>query len=259
MSNQFLVDWSSRLYSSLLVLYPLTFRECFADEMVATHRNMATDALKSGKVPSLLMLWCGIFLDLTISVPREHCSGLFRQKHVGLLPEIAAGIDIRVVDQLTDRAKLALTLAFNGSPGNGKPCITPLDIFVGVTREKTGYGATIAGRLNSPELHLAIAENCTPVRHANSCLSRESLVVLEAATTEAQRLGCSFVGTEHLLFGVLSVADKSNNAYFKHRCKEHLADAAATLSKHAVRGVGSIKVAIVLTALVVAVLACIGL
>ncbi|MGE5265014.1 MAG: hypothetical protein ACM3S0_16660 [Acidobacteriota bacterium] len=60
-----------RVYASLLYLYPRVFRDEFAEEMLKTFADMATEASQGGELRLLAFCWRE-FRDLPIAVVREH-------------------------------------------------------------------------------------------------------------------------------------------------------------------------------------------
>jgi hypothetical protein len=65
------VQYSERIYSALLSLYPIPFRVRFAPEMVQLFRDMCADALEKGEIAVLVAFWLRTMRDLALSILRE--------------------------------------------------------------------------------------------------------------------------------------------------------------------------------------------
>src|SRR5262249_4760392 len=65
------IQYSERVYSALLSLYPAQFRLRFAPEMLQLFRDCCHDALEKGEVAVVVVVWLRLTRDLFISVLRE--------------------------------------------------------------------------------------------------------------------------------------------------------------------------------------------
>jgi hypothetical protein len=63
------IQYSERLYSALLSLYPVRFRVRFAPEMVQLFRDCCHDALEKGEVAVVVAFWLRVSRDLYFSTP----------------------------------------------------------------------------------------------------------------------------------------------------------------------------------------------
>jgi hypothetical protein len=72
------IQYSERLYSALLSLYPVRFRIRFAPEMVQLFRDCCHDALEKGEVAIVVAFWLRVSRDLCISVLRERGREIIR-------------------------------------------------------------------------------------------------------------------------------------------------------------------------------------
>jgi hypothetical protein len=88
---------SEKLYAWLLRLYPAHFREEYGDEALRLFRDRARD--ECGFFPRL-RLWLDLFVDFTISVPREYL-------HVPA-PRVAAAAPQYPVLRIASRASVLL-------------------------------------------------------------------------------------------------------------------------------------------------------
>ena len=65
------IQYSERVYSALLSLYPIRFRVRFTPEMLQLFRDCCHDALEKGQVAVLVAFWLQVTRDLMYSVVRE--------------------------------------------------------------------------------------------------------------------------------------------------------------------------------------------
>src|SRR5262245_13216361 len=65
------IQYSERLYSALLSLYPIRFRVRFTPEMLQLFRDCCHDAVEKGQVAVLVAFWLQAIRDLLYSVLRE--------------------------------------------------------------------------------------------------------------------------------------------------------------------------------------------
>jgi ATP-dependent Clp protease ATP-binding subunit ClpC len=117
-------------------------------------------------------------------------------------------------DRFTDRAKRAMTIAREEALRLGTGYIGPEHVFLGVLREANGLGhATLKGllgdlsqlageveKLGAPSMGAAKAGTPAP---AQLPFTAEAKYALEGALEEAAKLKHGYVGTEHLLLGLL--------------------------------------------------------
>ena len=62
------INYSERLYSALLSLYPAHFRIRFAGEMMQLFRDCCHEALEKGEVAVMAAFWLQAIRDLGVSV-----------------------------------------------------------------------------------------------------------------------------------------------------------------------------------------------
>ena len=65
------LQYSERVYSALLSLYPARFRVRFAQEMLQLFRDCCHDALEKGQIAVLAAFWMRAVRDLFFSIIRE--------------------------------------------------------------------------------------------------------------------------------------------------------------------------------------------
>jgi hypothetical protein len=68
--------WSARLYRSLLLVYPASFRRAYGDEMARAFRDLCRDAWQASGAGGVLALWPGALRDLALAASAEHVGGL---------------------------------------------------------------------------------------------------------------------------------------------------------------------------------------
>jgi hypothetical protein len=71
MAGHLSIQYSERVYSALLSLYPTRFRIRFAPELMQLFRDCCHDALDKGEVAVLVAFWLRVSRDLFVSVLRE--------------------------------------------------------------------------------------------------------------------------------------------------------------------------------------------
>jgi ATP-dependent Clp protease ATP-binding subunit ClpC len=119
-------------------------------------------------------------------------------------------------DRFTERAKQALTAAQEAASELGHGYVGSEHILLGLTRQEDGVAAKVLREagidsnlvLELIEKYVGRGESGDPAQG----LTPRSKRIIEIAAAEANRLGHSYVGTEHLLMGILreheSVASK---------------------------------------------------
>jgi hypothetical protein len=111
-------------------------------------------------------------------------------------------------ERFTERAKKVLTLAQEEAESAGHSYIGPEHLLIGLLREEEGLAARALGTLGvalDGTREAIRAELGTTPRTAISQIIPTARVkkVIEAAFEESQRMGHAYVGTEHLLLGLL--------------------------------------------------------
>lgn len=121
--------------------------------------------------------------------------------------------------KLTTRAQKAWRLASEGASKQGRSAFGPLDLLVGVLAEGTGVGA---GALKSvgidlPAFHRELPDYPVlddPLDTKTLSPNPDAVRVLEEATNASQELGHNYVGSEHLVLGLLTTKDDTlTNAF----------------------------------------------
>lgn len=115
---------------------------------------------------------------------------------------------MRFEDRFTERAKLALNFAHEAAAEMGHGYVGSEHILLGLAREKEGVAArTLRQAGLDEELIIALIEKYMG-RGERSDTTAQGLTprgkrVVELAVNDAARLGHNYVGTEHLLMGIL--------------------------------------------------------
>jgi len=114
-------------------------------------------------------------------------------------------------DKFTERAKKALNLAYEAAAELGHSYIGSEHVLLGLSREGGGIAAKVlreAG-LDSTLIQELISKNVGSGgnQQPTQGLTPRAKKVIELATADAARLGHNYVGTEHLLMGILREYD----------------------------------------------------
>jgi ATP-dependent Clp protease ATP-binding subunit ClpC len=153
-------------------------------------------------INSIVVVACLEWLD---AHPQEQASATPAPGHKTFYP----------FDRFTERARLVLTLAQQSAERGNTNLIGPEHMLLGLLREGQGLAATA---LNNLGLDLGMAsaaiqsapgavagKQVTILGHA---IPRSSVKkIIERAFQEAERMHMNFVGTEHLLLGLIQEAD----------------------------------------------------
>jgi ATP-dependent Clp protease ATP-binding subunit ClpC len=118
-------------------------------------------------------------------------------------------------DRFTERARLVLTLTQQAAEGSDTKLIGPEHMLLGLLREGQGLAATALNNLGLDQATASAAIRNAPGVAAEKRLNilghaipRSSVKkIIERALQEAERMHMSFVGTEHLLLGLVEEAD----------------------------------------------------
>jgi uncharacterized protein len=113
-------------------------------------------------------------------------------------------------ERFTDKCRKIMLLANEEANTLGHEYINTEHLLVGLLREGTGIAAEVLKQLGlnldrvRQEVHRLSARPSAASDKLPQALAKEAIVV---AMEEARRLKCDYVGTEHLLLGVLSQAE----------------------------------------------------
>lgn len=242
MSRQRL-PWSVRAsmaaYAVLLRAYPRRFRERYGAEMVLLFRDCCREAYRERGGAGLLRLWPGVLLDFARTAAQEWASGLRRpmaaRRHLmhgsggrlqmrctlrrlrrgvmtiigGRAYPVLAGVDMRDrFSRFTERARRTLALSQDEAHALGHGYIGSEHLLLGLLDEGGGVAAVALRNLGvDPERVRqrvgSILGRGEVATTGEVSLTPRSKRILELAVDEARLLGHDFVGTEHVLLGMI--------------------------------------------------------
>jgi len=113
----------------------------------------------------------------------------------------------------TDRARQALEFALDEAVANGQTSIGPEHLMLGLIREGSGIAAAMLREVCDNAYRLAPAIRQLLIREPDAGKSRKLPMLpstkdsIELALGECRRLSHNYVGTEHLLLGLLQLPD----------------------------------------------------
>jgi ATP-dependent Clp protease ATP-binding subunit ClpC len=119
---------------------------------------------------------------------------------------------MRYEDRFTEGAKNVLNLAYSAAAELGHSYVGSEHILIGFAREGGGVAAkTLKNHGLTAEKIMALVENNigrgAPGQEPNQGLTPRAKRIIERGVSEAARLGHGYVGTEHLLMGMLREYD----------------------------------------------------
>ncbi len=252
-----LVDVSLLVYRVLLYAYPARLRREFGAEMAQVFRENCVQAYCHRGRRGLTRAWRDTLGDLLVSVPREHMEGLRRPTHrrFRLAPHVRRGLgmprrplhalDLGVAwhsarrtimnernggpqrlrwfwrrlrprswhdrdrfDKFTRRVRRVLQLAQEEAQRHNHNYIGTEHLLLGLLRESdgvaaivlTGLGVTLEGVRQGVEFIIGRGDQ---VVMGEVGLTPRSKKVIELAVDESRRMGHHYIGTEHLLLGLV--------------------------------------------------------
>ena len=116
-------------------------------------------------------------------------------------------------ERFTNRARKAMALANNEAHQFNHAYIGTEHILLGLAREGTGVGANVLKALEIDldkvrvEVERRVQRGPAPVNHGKLRQTPEAKSVIEYAIYEARNLNHNYVGTEHILLGLLRQED----------------------------------------------------
>jgi hypothetical protein len=256
--RRWLLAASERVYRALLAAYPTRFRREYGSDMAQVFSDCCRTAYRCHGLPGLLRLWTYTLLDLLTTAPREHMAGLVRPRPHGAraattpaLAYIQAArrtthrlrrtsmhnpntltrrikrfllrarprsraqppFDRQLSDRdrfekFTERARKVLRLAQEEAQRLGHTAIGTEHLLLGLVREGDGVAAKVLTNLSVEldqvrrEVEFIIGRQDRVVR-GEIGLTPRAKKVIQLAVEEGQRLGHHYIGTEHLLLGLV--------------------------------------------------------
>lgn len=128
-----------------------------------------------------------------------------------------------ILQTFTDHLKEVLTRSLTYSVEHGIEHVSPIHLLHALSSQEGSIGHQILQRLDVKTddiAHFLQSVDVTPVRTKNTpLLSEESRSIIEYAVFSANRHEHTYIGTEHLLDGILQSQDADIHAFFK---KQHI-------------------------------------
>jgi ATP-dependent Clp protease ATP-binding subunit ClpC len=127
-------------------------------------------------------------------------------------------------ERFTDRARKVLALAKQEAQRFNHPSIGTEHLLLGLLKEGTGVGAAVLKELGVEARHVKLEvetqlrlrpEEAAP--EGELTLTPEAKQVIEYARVEAQNLNHNYVGTEHLLLGLLRASQGGAGTILRER------------------------------------------
>ena len=207
---------SDRVYRLLLAVYPPAFRRAYGPHMAQVFRDCCRDALRRDGVPGLIRLWARTLGDLVTTAFKERLSASAAPASAAPA-QIVEGSrtmfwdDNRVFGKFTKRAKQSFQLATEEARTFNHPYIGTEHILLGLIREEGGVaghvlrnlGLTLDQARRAVEFIVGVGDTT----RQDQGLSTRAQKVLGYAAEEADRLQHHYVGTEHLLLGVVRLGE----------------------------------------------------
>ncbi len=79
-----IVQWTVRIYKTLIKSYPASFNKKYGDEMVVIFRELAADAHRRRGIVGLIAACFCVLLDLARTVPKEHLTEWNNQGEIAM-------------------------------------------------------------------------------------------------------------------------------------------------------------------------------
>jgi catechol 2,3-dioxygenase-like lactoylglutathione lyase family enzyme len=245
------LTWAELAYGLLLWLYPPSLRSAYGYDMLQAFRDTVRDERRRRGLRGAVWAWTLTLGDAAMSLPREwrrelrhgwrdirqgRRSGVTRRVRLpgggwrveGWIssepvrgrfrpppfpPEIEAEFARRATmrdqfDKFTERARKVLSLAQEEAQRFSHNYIGTEHLLLGLIREEEGIGAKALTNLGVELEKVRSAVEFIIGRGVHTTLSDIGLTprskrVIELAVDEARRLGHHYVGTEHLLLGLV--------------------------------------------------------
>ena len=171
------VAFSTRIYRLLLVAYPAGFRRAYGRHMAQVFREACRDVYATSGRSGLFALWLRTLADLASTAFQERADRLVR--HLPALPRCAIPVVAPVALADPTRMELTESSPMNTSMARRRPLMIRRMLF---------------GAVPPRYIPMPLPDRFTErARHA-----------LRLTDTEARSLNHNYIGTEHLLLGVIA-------------------------------------------------------
>jgi len=212
---------SDGIYRLLLIAYPDDFRRRYGAEMAQVFHDSCRDAIARAGTASIAGVWLHTIGDLIVSALKERVTEPGnRQQALKYAEEKSATMRLfrqtpRVrlsFDTFTKRARNALQLATEEARALNHAYIGTEHILLGLIRERPGVsgevlhnlGVTLDQARGATQSLVGVGKQPAPELQP---LSKRAAQALERAVEEARQLNHRFVGTEHLLLGIIETSN----------------------------------------------------
>lgn len=228
------------VYRALLQLYPPSLQREYGDEMLWLFRQTLRDEVARSGAPGMARAWATALRDLAVSLPREwppelrhewrrdqyrraqRAASALRQSEMAPLlatPQSATLVGKRggtgartgmqeKFEKFTERARKVMSLAQEEAQRFNHSYIGTEHLLLGLVREGDGVAAKVLNNLGV-ELNKTraavehIIGRGDRVMQGEIGLTPRAKKVVELAVDEARRLNHHYIGTEHLLLGLI--------------------------------------------------------
>jgi hypothetical protein len=212
---------SDRIYRLLLIAYPDAFRRQYGAEMAQVFYDSCRDAIAREGAVGIAEVWLRTIGDLIVSALKERAAAPDKRhqalKYAGErrsnMPLFSKPERMKTkLDTFTKRARNALQLATEESRALNHAYIGTEHLLLGLIRERKGVSGEV---LHSLGVSLDQARRATqslmglgkqPALEAQP-LTKRAVQAIDRALEEARQLNHRFVGTEHLLLGIIETSD----------------------------------------------------
>ena len=217
-----------RIYGGLLWLYPPSLRRAHGEEMRQLFRDTLRDEIAHRGPPGALRAWSATLTDLAVSLPREwprewrQARPRISQGSIRSYPQHSrlggqrhrrppAGREFTMqekFEKFTERARKVLSLAQEEAQRFNHNYIGTEHLLLGLVREGDGVAAKVLNNLDI-ELNKVRATVEFIIGRGDRIVMGEigltprAKKVIELAVDEARRLNHHYVGTEHILLGLV--------------------------------------------------------
>jgi dienelactone hydrolase len=188
---------ATRIYVLLLRLLPRSFRQEYGEELVIDFHHLIDDAYLDYGALGVFSVSLGAMWDVVRAAIREHWQETLLQK-----------VKLRLSAPCTPRVHEALRLADQEAQLVEDQCCSGGHILIGLLREGGGIAGQALRKIGITVVPLRnrialLTDAGTPgVEITQQVANRQQVLAL--AHAEASKLGHRFVGTEHVLLGLLN-------------------------------------------------------
>lgn len=212
---------ADRVYRLLLVVYPPDFRRAYGAEMAHVFHDSCRDSIARAGVAGMAGVWLHTIGDLIVSALKERAAA--PGNHQRSLKYAQEGsVTMRLFrqpsrvrlsfDTFTKRARNVLQLAAEEASALNHAYIGTEHILLALIRERPGVSGEVFHNLGvsldqargATQSLVGVGKQPAP---AEQKLTKRATQAIERAAEEAQQLNHRFIGTEHLLLGIIETSD----------------------------------------------------